>query len=236
MSSQRYITAFVLVFGFAASAQAATSFGNFEDDSLANFGTLTNSGFQPWAPPVSAQVVTASASALTGSKVLELNGNPAFNFGQANGAALGFNFVGANLRSDWLANNAIEFDWVAVPNGSPSGFSQLFNIIMNSQGGGFTNIAGSNLGTPNTNQFYFTGYNGNALHVVASYQNYKNTVLASGFPNGGGWLELGIQPNAGGGAPGQMWFDNFQLTTIPEPASLSVLGLASIGLVGRRRR
>jgi hypothetical protein len=236
MSRRRSIATFLLVLaGFAASAQSATSFGNFEDNSLANFGTLTNSGFQTWAPPVSAQVVTASASALTGSKVLELNGNAAFNFGQANGAALGFNFVSANLRNDWLANNAIEFDWVAVPNNSPSGFSQLFNIIMNSQGGGFTNIAGSNAGTPNTQQFYFTGYNGNALHVVASYQNYKNTVLASANPNGGGWLEFGIQPNAGGGAPGQMWFDNFQLTTIPEPASLGMLAMCCVGLLRRRK-
>ena len=205
------------------------------NNSLAGWGTLTNSGFQPPAPPIGQQIITGSVGTTSGSKVLELSGNASFNFGQANGAALGYNFLATNMRQAFLDNDRIEFDWVAPPNGSPSGFSQLFNIILNSQGGGFTTVAGSSQNTPETNQFYFNGYNGVVHHVVVDYTNYKNAVLASGFPNGGGWLEFGIQPNAGGGAPGVMHFDNFVFTAIPEPSSLALVGVSAIAMLRRRR-
>jgi len=139
------------------AARAVVTFGDFEDNTTQGFAALTNSGVQPWTAPVNGAVITPGSGPMAGTKVLELTGNPAFNFGQANGGALGYDFLAHNLRSAFFANNTLEFDWEAVPNGSPSGFSQLFNIILNSQGGGFTNVGGSNSGTPNTNQFYFTG-------------------------------------------------------------------------------
>jgi hypothetical protein len=230
----------VLVFATCVgTTQAAVSFGNFEDNTVDGFGALTNSGVQPWASPVAGAVITPGTGPLSGggNKVLELTGNASFNFGQANGGALGFDFLAANFRADFLANSQIEFDWEPVPNGGSSGFSQLYNVILNSQGGGFTNVDGYGGGNANMNQFYFTGYTGNLHHIVVDYTNYKNTILASGFPNGGTYLQLGIQPNAGGGAPADMYFDNFQLTSpVPEPASLTLLALGTFGSVLRRRR
>ena len=199
----------------SGAARADVVWGDFETGTAPGFGALTNSGVQPWAAPVNGAVITAPSGPLAGSHVLELTGTDSFNFGQSGGAALGFDFLSQNLRQPFFDNDQIEFDWYPTPNGSPSGFSQLYNIILNSQGGGFTNVGGSNSGTPNTNQFYFTGYNGNKLHVVVDYTSYKNTILASSFPDGGGWLEFGIQPNAGGGAPADMYFDNFALTQSP---------------------
>jgi hypothetical protein len=238
MVVRKPLAAVAVLLGLCVSAHAGV-FGAFEGGTAPGFGALTNSGIQPWQPPVSGAVTTGSVGSFSGSKVLELSGTAAFNFGQSGGAALGFDFLSQNLRNDFLANSAIEFDWLAAPIGSTSGYNELFNIILNSQGGGFTNVAGTNgFNTPNTSQFYFNGYNGNVLHVVVDYTNYKNTILASGFPNGGGWLQLGIQPNAGGYSGGMTTatyqFDNFALT--PEPGSVALICIAGVGMLARRRR
>ena len=158
----------VAAVAFAASgpARAVITFGDFEDNTTQGFGALTNSGVQPWSAPVAGAVITPGSGPMAGTKVLELTGTPTFNFGQASGGALGYDFLAHSLRPAFFANNNLEFDWEGVPNGGSAGFAQLFNIILNSQGGGFVNVGGSNSGTPNTNQFYFTGYNGNKLHVV----------------------------------------------------------------------
>jgi MYXO-CTERM domain-containing protein len=234
MKLRNAFAAFALASAVGLCAHAAVSFGNFEDNTTDGFASLGNSGVQPWASPVAGAVVTPSSSGLAGSKVLELTGNPSFNFGQASGAALGYDFLANNLRAAFLANNAIEFDWVAVPNGATAGFSQLYNVILNSQGGGFVNVGGYSTGDNNENVGYFNGYTGPTHHVVINYSAYKANVLASANPDGGGWLQFGIQPNAGGGAPADMYFDNFQFTTVPEPASLGLAGLTALGLIRRR--
>ena len=230
----------VVVFGCVGAAQAAVLIADFEGGTAPGFGALTNStGVQPWAAgigPANGAVVAGTVGSTTGSQVLELTGDASFNFGQSGGAALGFDFLSQNLRAAFLANDQLEFDWVAVPNGSPSGFSQLFNIILNSQGGGFVNVAGSSAGTPGTHQDYFTGYTGTVHHVVVDYSAYKAAVLGSAFPDGGGWLQLGIQPNAGGGAPAQMHFDNFVFSQVPEPSGMALVGVGVAGLLRRRRR
>jgi hypothetical protein len=222
------------------TARGAVPFGNFEDGNTDGFGALTNSGVQPWTAPVAGANVTPASGPLSGggNKVLELTGNTSFNFGQSSGGALGFDFLSANLRSAFLANDQIEFDWEPVPNGGSSGFSQLYNIILNSQGGGFANVDGYGGGNANMNQFYFTGYTGSLHHIVVNYTNYKNTILASANPDGGGWLQFGIQPNAGGGAPADMYFDNFQFSSsiAPEPSTLALLAIGSLGLLRRSRR
>src|SRR5215216_3708338 len=135
MSGWKVLVAVVFVASLSAAAQAAT-FADFEGGTAPGWGMLTNSGIQPWAGQLSGGVITANASALNGSKVLQLSGQPAFNFQSPDpgGAALGFDFLSQNLRNDFLGHTKLEFDWVGAPDGvSTSGFSQLYNIILNSQ-------------------------------------------------------------------------------------------------------
>src|SRR5438046_10155326 len=136
------------------SARGDVVFGDFESGTAPGFGALTNSGVQPWSSPVNGAVITAASGPLAGSKVLELTGDPSFNFGQGSGGALGFDFLSQNLRSTFLANDQLEFDWYPTPNGSPSGYSQLYNIDLHSQGGGYTHVDGDGPGSDNANDYY----------------------------------------------------------------------------------
>ena len=231
--------AVLAVLACAHSAGAAVLIADFENGTTSGFGALTSgSGVQPWSAPVSGQVIDGTIGSFSGSKVLQLSGDAAFNFGQSGGSALGLNLLAANLRQAFLDHNTLEFDWMAPPIGSTSGYNELFNIVLNSQGGGFATVAGHSVGTPNAQQFYFDGYNGTVRHVVVDYTNYKNTVLASANPDAGGWLELGITPNAGGYSGGlttaQFQFDNFAFT--PEPSGLALVAVGVAAALRRRRR
>ena len=59
------------------------------------------------------------------------------------------------------------------------------------------------------------------------------TLAASGDPTA---LFVQVGGNAPSSGSNTMYFDNLRATTVPEPASTSMLGLAAIGLLGRRRR
>src|SRR5438477_10744397 len=81
----------------AIPAHADVVWGDFETGTAPGFGALTNSGVQPWTPPVAGAVITAPSGPLAGSQVLELTGAESFNFGQGSGAALGFDYLSQNL-------------------------------------------------------------------------------------------------------------------------------------------
>jgi hypothetical protein len=218
----------------ASSAKANVVFGNFEDGMFDGFGYLSNSmGVQPFpaSPGPTASIITpGSGGDLT--HVLDLSGT-GFNQGQSGGAALGYDFKANGLATEFMNDDQLSFDWEVAPSSTSSGYSQLYNIVLNAPGGGFKTVAGSsnpspNLGTGTVNQN--PGYTGQVNHVVINYDSYKALITAN--PS---YLQLGIQTNVGGGAPPDIYFDNFTLTAIPEPASLSLLGIAGAALLGRRR-
>lgn len=76
----------------------------------------------------------------------------------------------------------------------------------------------------------------NEIADIPSFQTFTFDTIA-GDPAGGG---VTVQVVAiGGGAPGSssvLDFDNASVTVIPEPASLALLGLGGIAMLGRRRR
>jgi hypothetical protein len=69
--------------------------------------------------------------------------------------------------------------------------------------------------------------------ITVSVTPSQNAALAaSGDPT-----QLFVQMGGGYTAGSEtVYFDNLQATVVPEPASMSMLGLAAIGLLGRRRR
>jgi len=218
MKTRDALASLAITAAVGATVRGDVVFSDFQNNSTAGFGWLTGDarGIVPWDAslgPASGTLVTAPSGPLAGSQVLKMTGTADFNYGQGGGAVLGFDIVPQNFRTAFLENDQIEFDWYAPPDpNSTAGWSQIYNIIINSQGGGWQTVGGWSTNDPNTNQYYFAGFNGSLKHVTLDYSAYKNAILASANPDGGGWIQLGMQLNAGGGAPAEMWFDNFKFS------------------------
>ena len=225
--------------GLASFASAQVNFGNFEDNTTDGFGTLTNSmgvTANTFSSPTAGNVITpASGTDLT--KVLDLTA-AGFNGGLSSGADLGFDFAANGLTSQFFANDLITFQWEVAPGTESSGYSQFYNIILNAPGPGFTTIGGSGgttspLATVTGTVQQFPPFNGQLNTVTINYDAYKAAILAD--TSAPGYIQFAIQTNDAN-PPTDFYFDNFTLSTVPEPGSLSLLSLASVGILRRRRR
>jgi hypothetical protein len=235
--SLRYLVAAVALAPLCWSSIAAANlvFGSFEDGTFDGFGTATNSGITAgvFSSPTSAVIDTGPATDPT--NVLDLTAS-GFNGGLSSGAALGYDFNANGNEAAFMANDEIVFDWIVPVSSSTSGYSQLYNIILNAPGAGFKTVGGSSggtsplaitTGTVNQNP----SFSGQVNQVTINYDAYKAAITANP-----GYTQLEIQTNDGGGAPADILFDNFQLVSVPEPASLTLLFCSAIPLMARRRR
>jgi hypothetical protein len=228
----------IVLLGLNNAAQAQVVFGNFEDGTPDNFGTLTNTGVTPnaFSSPTIGTVITPGTGTDT-TKVLDLTAS-GFNGGLGSGADLGFDFVANGLASQFMANNIITFSWEVAPGSQASGFAQLYNIILNAPGIGFINVGGSS-GATNPNAIVtgtvsqFPPFSGQLNTVSIDYTVAKANISASP-----GYIQLGFQTNNTGSpaGPTDFYFDNFTLSSVPEPASfvLAGLGLLGLGLITNR--
>jgi hypothetical protein len=227
----------VVLLSMARASQAQVVFGNFEDGLTDGFGTLTNSGVtkNAFSSPTVGTVITPGSGTDT-TKVLDLTAT-GFNGGLGSGADLGYDFVSNGLTSQFLANDIITFNWETAPNAAATGFSQLFNIILNAQGAGFTTVGGSGgstsplaVTTGTVNQF--PPFSGQEFTVSINYDAYKAAIAANP-----GFIQFGIQTN-NANPPTDFYFDNFTLSAVPEPGSmvLAGLGMAALGLIAKRRK
>ena len=143
------------------------------------------------------------------------------------GQTLAIKLQDNGLVGDFLANSIFSIDVsVAANDGTVTGgYSQVYAVSMNAEGAGWQDVAS---GTP-VNFYWWEGSGERTETLTIDYSAYKAAV-----PANPGWVEIIFALNTGGGAPTDMYFDNAQLT-VPEPATLSVLGLGALALLRRKK-
>lgn len=99
------------------------------------------------------------------------------------------------------------------------GYSQIYMVYMNAEGAGWQSVTGT---TP-LNFYWWPGSPQRTQTLSVDYSAFRSQVS----PNPG-WVEIILALNTGGGAPTDMYFDNAQLTGVPEPATLALLGAGAL--------
>jgi hypothetical protein len=200
-------------FGLAQASQADVIIGNFEGAAEAGWGSWSG-GVAAFSPGVS--VSNEAATLGTGSVKIDISG-----WGQH----LAYSGGTAGTIADFVANNTLEFD-VIFPATASSGWAELFEVVLNSQYGGFTAISSGAM------QVGWGDGGGGAqtLNVALDYSAIRQTWIDNGTP---GWVELVFAFNDDGNHPVK-YVDNVRVT--PEPASAALLGLGGLMLSSRRRK
>jgi MYXO-CTERM domain-containing protein len=227
-----WAVAILAVGSLVAAAHADVVFGNFEDGGFDGFGTFTpSSGIAPFpASPGPTVTISTPPSGGDTTKVLDVAG-AGFDGGQSGGEDVGYDFVTNGNAAAFMANDILTFNWIVPVSSTPSGFNQIFNVVLNAPGGGFKTVGGQALADNSTDDEN-PPYDGRVNTISINYDAYKATISANP-----GFLQLGITTNNGGGAPAEVFFDNFTLSAnpTPEPASCALLGVGAIALLRRRR-
>lgn len=211
------------VLGAASAARADYQLASFEDSAPDGFGTWdsTNNVVVPFTSDTTGTVYSyGSYGATDGSVALDVNHS---GFAQD----LAYDFVANGNVAQFMNNDVLSFDLTSPPAGtSTAGYWQIYDVDFNAQGAGFHGQAT----TPVYNQYYYTGFAGQTTTISINYDAYKATIAANP-----GWLDMIIAVNAGGGAPADFYFDNFKLSSVPEPGSIGLMAVGALGLLSRRR-
>ena len=133
---------------------------------------------------------------------------------------------GNSLVSDFMSNNTLLMD-LTLPATTASGWSQFYQVIVNAQGWGFKPITAS----PAANAQWGWGSTGGGQQTYTLAFDY--TAALAAIPANPSYVEIIINTN-NDGTHTQYYFDNVRLATTPEPASLSVLAIASSAWLLRR--
>lgn len=155
----------------------------------------------------------------------------------------------------FLSNDVLSFNWETASNSSTGGYSQIYQTTFTSYingtynqytgVGGYGTIGGNSGSSTDSEGDTISGTVGqnppfsSQLNTVSiNYDAFKAQLLANIVASDSAPVSIGfgITTNNGGGAPADFYFDNFTLSAVPEPASLSLLGLGGLGLLARRRK
>jgi len=239
----------------AVSAHAQYILGSFQGNT-----DPTDAG---WINQQSGNPITSdSASSFVAGGVptypLSLDMSAAGHAGSFGYPSLELQFTPAEIAA-FNANSYLTFTF-SVPSGSSTaGYSQIYNLAFNSGGTGYFNaLSGGNAaatwgtyttatGSTGNNQngepnFYFYGGEPALFTETVTFNYASIPNFAALVAGDAGYLQMTFQGNQGGGAPTDMYFNNVELSTgpfgtsVPEPASLALLGGSLMALVVIRRR
>jgi hypothetical protein len=105
------------------------------------------------------------------------------------------------------------------------GYSQIYAVYMNADGPGWTEVAG---GVP-LNFYWWPGSPERTQTLSVDYSSFRDAITSTGY------IEIILALNTGGGAPTDMYFDNAQLTGVPEPTTLALLGTGALLSLRKRK-
>ena len=199
-------------------------------------GFHTSSGSNLFAPTNSAVVAGNATSAGTHTPIT-LSANYAFDNGATGNTLQGHPSF---LVGQAAVSNATSPVETFTLHNVPTGTYDLYLYGANYDNNRGTLFAVSS-GTPDSGISATLNQN-NGTHPGQSFIEGVNYVLYHNvMPNGSGDIVITASPNPVDGIgnnnfAGETDVNGFQLVTVPEPASLGVLGLGALGLITRRRR
>jgi hypothetical protein len=133
------------------------------------------------------------------------------------------------------AGYVLKYDWYVDTSLSPGNYGNFLQVgsYINSGGGAYA----QNFGTPKEVELNGTQLASGSVFsgtVTETFAAAYGNPLAAGF-QGQTFMRLGLILN-GDGTQAKVYFDNISVTPVPEPTSLSLLGLAGPALWIMRRR
>lgn len=220
----RMLAVGVVSLGVVGAAEGEVVIGDFENGSYDGWIDWSSSQ----APLVAPKFTFSNSLGVTrGSSALVLTQN---GWNQNLSIKLQDTTLHPDYRAAFLANTQIQFD-ITLPASTVSGWTQIFDLALNAEGWGFTSLAsaqpvpGAQWGWGpdggGVQQYTVTFDYSAALAVIPANPNYVEFILATN--------------NDGLDTHGTYHIDNIRLSSIPEPAALSLVGVAGLGLMRRRK-